>query len=109
MTQYDNTNRGTLFVNDRKSSDSQPDLRGKINIGGVDHWLSGWWKEPRNGGAQFLSLSLGDEVQQQSAAPAHFRQTAPARQEAPVRRAPPQRMPPPADDGYDAMDPTIPF
>lgn len=108
MTQYDNTNRGTLFVNDRKSNDSQPDLRGKINIGGADHWLSGWWKEPRNGGSQFLSLSLGDEVQQRAAAPAPSQQVARARQEAPARRAPPQRMPPPPSDGYDDMEP-LPF
>lgn len=106
MTQYDNTNRGTLFVNDRKCTESQPDFRGKININGVEHWLSGWWKEPRSGGAQFLSLSLGDEVQQQGSAPT--RQAAPQRQEAPARRAPPQRMPPPANDGYDDLS-DVPF
>lgn len=106
MTQYDNTNRGTLFVNDRKSTESQPDFRGKINIKGVEHWLSGWWKEPRSGGPQFMSLSLGDEVQQPGSAPA--RQAAPQRQEAPARRTTPQRMPPPADDGYDQLS-DIPF
>lgn len=108
MTQHDNMNSGALFENDRKSHDRQPDMRGKINIGGVDHWLSGWWKSPRSGGPKFLSLSLGDEVQQQSSDPAPQRQTAPARQEAPPRRAPPQRMPPPASDGYDELS-DIPF
>lgn len=106
MTQHDNSNSGALFENDRKSNGRQPDMRGKINISGADYWLSGWWKSPRSGGPKFLSLSLGDEVQQQGPAPA--RQAAPQRQEAPTRRAPPQRMPPPPSDGYDDLS-DVPF
>lgn len=71
MTQYDNTNRGVLFDNDRKETDSHPDMTGKLNVNGVDHWFSAWWKDGRNG--EFLSLSLGKECearQEQRQAPA---------------------------------------
>ncbi len=63
MTQYDNTNRGVLFENDRKSQDSQPDMKGTLNVNGVDHWFSAWWKQGKNG--QFLSLSLGQPKEKQ--------------------------------------------
>lgn len=71
--QYDQTNRGALFVNDRKQSDKHPDMNGKININGVDYWLSGWWKQTQRG--EILSLSLGQPVnqQQQQAPQAHTR------------------------------------
>lgn len=53
---YDNTNRGILFENDRKRSDKHPDFRGSINVDGRDYWLSGWEKETKKGPA--LSLSV---------------------------------------------------
>lgn len=67
MSQYDNTNRGALFTNDRKAHANQPDMNGKININGVDHWISGWWKNTARG--EILSLALGDPVEQQVAQP----------------------------------------
>jgi hypothetical protein len=78
--QYDRTNTGALFENDRKTTDKHPDLNGSININGVEHWLSGWWKEGSKG--QFLSLSIGKPKDQQAAQPQ--RPAAPARQ-TPVR------------------------
>lgn len=56
MTQYDNTNRGTLFTNDRKTTDKHPDLKGSINVEGKEFWVSGWFKTGKSGG--FTSLSL---------------------------------------------------
>ena len=56
MTQYDDTNRGALFKNDRKEADNHPDYKGKINIDGVDYWLSAWIKTDKNG-AKYMSLS----------------------------------------------------
>jgi hypothetical protein len=55
MTQYDNTNRGALFTNDRKTTEKHPDLKGSINIEGKEYWLSGWFKSGKSGG--FTSLS----------------------------------------------------
>lgn len=84
MTQYDNTNRGVLFENDRKETDNHPDLTGKLNVNGVEHYISAWWKDGRNGG-QFLSISLGRPVDQQQ-------------QERP--QPPARRGPPPSSGGY---------
>jgi hypothetical protein len=56
MTQFDNTNRGTLFKNDRKESDSHPDYKGSINVNGEELWLSAWIKDGKSG--KFMSLSV---------------------------------------------------
>jgi hypothetical protein len=57
MTDYDNTNRGVLFKNDRKETDNHPDYTGKIDIDGTEYYLSAWIKEGKNG--KFMSLSRG--------------------------------------------------
>lgn len=57
MAEYDNTNRGALFPNDRKTPGSrQPDYKGSINIEGVEYWLSGWVRDTRQG--QIVSMSV---------------------------------------------------
>ena len=53
---YDNTNKGVLFNNDRKQNDKHPDKTGKLNIGGVDYYISAWNKTGAKG--EFLSLSV---------------------------------------------------
>jgi len=63
MTEYDNTNRGSMFVNDRKETESHPDRTGSgciecPNCGTkADFWLSGWLKTSK-AGKKFLSLSF---------------------------------------------------
>lgn len=57
MAEYDNTNRGVLFSNDRKQNDKQPDYRGTLDVNGVQHQLSGWIKTSKKG-TKFLSLQL---------------------------------------------------
>lgn len=57
MSEYDNTNRGALFKNDKKETDGHPDYKGSINVGGVDYWLSAWIKTSK-GGAKYMSLSV---------------------------------------------------
>ena len=54
--QYDDTNRGVLFTNDRKTTDKHPDLKGTINVEGKEFWVSGWFKTGKSGG--FTSLSV---------------------------------------------------
>ncbi len=63
---YDNTNSGAVFVNDRKSNDSQPDRKGSINIEGREFWLSGWLKKDKNG-KPFLSLKATPKDEQKPA------------------------------------------
>lgn len=57
MPQYDNTNKGIIYTNDRKEKEEQPDYKGFINIEGKDYWLSGWRKKNDKLG-NFLSLAV---------------------------------------------------
>lgn len=59
MTEYDNTNRGVLFKNDRKDSEKHPAYKGSINVSGKDYWLSAWIKEGAKG--TFMSLSVQEK------------------------------------------------
>ena len=54
--EYDNTNRGSLFKNDRKDDAKFPDYKGSLNVDGVEFWLSAWLKVSKDG-QKFMSLS----------------------------------------------------
>lgn len=55
--QYDNTNTGTLFVNERKTDEKHPDRTGSINIEGVEYYLDGWLRKSKDG-KPFLSVEV---------------------------------------------------
>lgn len=59
MSNYDNTNRGALFKNDRKEKEKQPDYTGKINVEGKEYKLAAWIREGNKG--KFMSLSVSVE------------------------------------------------
>lgn len=61
--QYDNTNSGVIFKNDRKNKDSHPDYNGSVNVEGTDYWISLWVKEGQKG--KFFSASLTPKEEQQ--------------------------------------------
>lgn len=63
--QYDNTNRGIISKNKRKESDRHPDIKGSINIEGVEYWLDGWQKTGSQG--PFYSLSAKRKEARQDA------------------------------------------
>ena len=65
--EYDNTNRGVLFKNDRKDTDNHPDYKGSININGEEFWLSSWLKEGKTG--KYMSLSVTPKNAQPVAQP----------------------------------------
>ena len=54
---YDNTNRGVLFPNDKKGNEKRPDFTGDLNVGGVEYKLSAW-KKASKAGNNFLSISV---------------------------------------------------
>jgi hypothetical protein len=54
---FDDTNRGALFRDDRKTKDEDRDYSGSINIDGVEYWLSGRVKTSKKG-TKYLSLSV---------------------------------------------------
>ena len=56
--QYDNTNSGILFKNDKATKESSPQYTGKINVDGKDYRLACWIKEGKNG--KFMSLKVSE-------------------------------------------------
>ena len=54
---FDNTNRGVLFPNDKKGNEKRPDFTGDLNVGGVEYRLSAWKKASKRGN-NFLSISV---------------------------------------------------
>jgi uncharacterized protein (DUF736 family) len=53
---------GSLFKNDRKEKETQPDLKGKVMLpNGEVRWVSAWKKKTASGDT-WLSLALGDLV-----------------------------------------------
>jgi UDP-N-acetylenolpyruvoylglucosamine reductase len=55
---------GSLFKNDRKEKETHPDLKGKVMLpNGEVRWVSAW-KKKTAAGETWLSLALGDLVQQ---------------------------------------------
>lgn len=62
--QFDNTNRGALFLNDRKEQDSHPDRKGTINIDGKEYWLSAWDRDTAKGPVISISVQAKDAPKQ---------------------------------------------
>jgi hypothetical protein len=101
-------NSGTLFRNDRKTADKQPDEKGTALIGGVEYWVSGWWKQGKSG--DFLSLAFtvkeqrdGQQDQQPDRQPPAMRQQPAGRK---LAQAPAD---PPFDDQQQFKEDDIPF
>ena len=57
MSDYDDTNRGALFKNERKEKETHADYNGSVNVGGQEFWLNAWVKEAKSG-KKFFSLSV---------------------------------------------------
>ena len=56
---YDNTNRGSVWKNEEKRDDKDPDFKGSLNVGGVDYWVSAWRRRPdANPRSPALSFSI---------------------------------------------------
>lgn len=63
MSDYDNTNTGALFKNDKKSTERHPDYKGTANIEGTEYWVSAWIKVSKNG-QKFMSFSYTPKEEQ---------------------------------------------
>ena len=46
-------NSGSIFKNDKKTAENQPDYRGKINVDGKEWEISLWVKEGQKAGKYF--------------------------------------------------------
>lgn len=62
MEQNNQDNSGSIFINDRKTSEKHPDYKGTITIEGKKYWVSGWLKtrdkKDGTGKVSFISLSV---------------------------------------------------
>ena len=60
MTEYDNTNRGAIWPNDRMREGKQdPQFTGSLNVDGVEYWVSAWRRKPdAKPGSPSLSFSI---------------------------------------------------
>lgn len=107
---YETINKGALWNNQDKKSDSHPDMKGSINIEGVEYWLSVWRNDPKgNPKAPALKLSVQrkDEVHKQGYQEAQQQfQTPPAGQEV---SSPQQAMEEYNNQSYPQSDEPPPF
>ena len=68
MSDYDDTNRGALFKNERKEKETHSDYNGTLNVNGEDFYLNAWLKESK-AGKKFFSLSVKSKGESRPAAP----------------------------------------
>lgn len=102
MSGYDNTNRGVMFVNDRKQDgDRKPDRTGTLNVDGIEYFIDGWIKKAQNG-SSFLSLSVKRKDKQPGGNDGYGHSD---HRPAP---APHQQRSAPVTSGFDANDPNDP-
>lgn len=59
MADYDNTNRGTLFVEEDKKNERGPDYTGTLNVEGKEWRIAGWRKETKSG-RRIISLNVSE-------------------------------------------------
>ena len=57
--EYDNTNRGSIWKNEKKETEKHPDFTGSLNVEGVEYWVSAWKRKPdASAKAPALSFSI---------------------------------------------------
>jgi uncharacterized protein (DUF736 family) len=59
--EYDNTNRGVLFVNTYKEDgDQRPDFTGSVDVEGTSYKLAGWKNSSKNG-KRYISVRVSQD------------------------------------------------
>jgi hypothetical protein len=85
---YDNTNRGSIWKNPKKTTDKHPDFTGSLNVEGTEYWVSAWKrKEGQSDKAPALSFQIKPKEDE------------PAQKQAPKKHG----------GSFDEMDDDIPF
>ena len=77
--QYDNTNSGVLFKNNKDGNDKKPDYKGSLNVDGVEYSIAAWLRQKKNGTGKFMSLKV-EKREQQMQPREHKPEAAPAKQ-----------------------------
>ena len=66
--EYDNTNRGAMFVNSYKEEgDNRPDFTGQIDVEGTEYKIAGWKRTSEKKGTRFISLSIDKKEEKEDA------------------------------------------
>jgi len=68
MMEYDNTNRGSIWKNEKKETEKHPDFTGSLNVEGVEYWVSAWKRKPDasvKAPALSFSIKIKDAQKQQ--------------------------------------------
>lgn len=68
---YDNTNRGAIWKNDKMRPDKQdPHFTGSLNVEGVEYWVSAWKRrDDAKPGAPALSFTVKSKDSQRAPRP----------------------------------------
>ena len=70
MSNYDNNNRGSIWKNEDRKSDSHPQFKGSAEVNGVEYWVSGWLRKAgANPKAPAMSFSFTAKEQQSATKP----------------------------------------
>tara|TARA_Y100000034_G_C6908939_1_gene422718 strand:- start:2348 stop:2620 length:273 start_codon:yes stop_codon:yes gene_type:complete len=70
MADYDNTNSGALFKNNKRRNENSPNYTGESNVVcphcgcATDYWLSAWIKTMRGKTEKFMSLAFTSKDEQ---------------------------------------------
>jgi hypothetical protein len=75
VMEYDNTNRGSIWKNDKMREGKQdPEFTGSLNVDGVEYWVKAWKrKEGASARAPALSFKVEPKEDKRSApAPARI-------------------------------------
>jgi hypothetical protein len=70
MTEYDNTNRGSIWKNEKMRPDkNDPEFTGSLNVNGAEYWVSAW-KRKHDASDKAPALSFSIKRKEKDAKPA---------------------------------------
>lgn len=67
MSEYNNEMQGTLFRNDKKTTESHPDYKGSAQVKGEEFWLSAWVNTSKDG-KKYMKLKFDPKQAHQAPA-----------------------------------------
>lgn len=64
--EFDNTNRGALFKNDKEGNEKRPDYAGPLDVEGTEYRAAAWLRDKKDGSGKFLSLQIEKKDESES-------------------------------------------
>ena len=66
MPEYDNTNRGIMSRDQKRTNDKAPEFTGTLDVEGTEYRIAAWIKERRDGSGKFFSLAISRKEESQA-------------------------------------------